>query len=174
MIVEHLPSQLTAGSLHTPERRPIAATKNDWTFYRFVQPRVSKTLARDLRCPSSRKQYITAVRWFKLVLCLGKSFNTHGEDVELLDFEELTGKGNAFVTSSVDPMSKPSSCPVTREGMHSLQCLSTFSSTCPSICTLRKGVSPAWKTTVPNHVYKALKTFTTLSCKADCVLNLEW
>lgn len=45
--------------------------------------------------------------------------------------QNLTGKGKQLVTSRTLPTSKPSSCPVTRAGENSLQCLIIFKITCP-------------------------------------------
>lgn len=53
----------------------------------------------------------------------------------------LTGNGNESVTSSVEPTSRPSSCPVTRFGAHSWQCFTSFRMTWPSSCTARSRLS---------------------------------
>jgi len=53
----------------------------------------------------------------------------------------LTGNGNASVTSSVVPTSSPSSCPVTKLGAHSAQCLRILRRTWPSIWTVLSGPS---------------------------------
>jgi hypothetical protein len=53
----------------------------------------------------------------------------------------LTGNGNESVTSSVEPTSRPSSCPVTRFGAHSWQCFTSLRITWPSSCTARSRLS---------------------------------
>lgn len=52
---------------------------------------------------------------------------------------KLTGKGKQSVTSRVCPMSKPNNCPVTRDGMLSLQCFKILRTANPSSCTFLSG-----------------------------------